>query len=230
MNGDQPPSGIRLGSIGGTSIHVEVSFLILIGLFVVLDIDRNVPIERALLWIPVLLVSVLFHEIGHAALIGLFGFGRSAIVLGGFGGVTVNQRRAVPWKEIVISLAGPGFSLLLSVLLALAFAGIPLLRRDPMLAALIPLMIQANQIWAIFNLVPIYPLDGGQALQNLARFFTDVRRAVAVSIFSSIAIGIVVLALALFARWFFLAILAAMLLMQNYQRWQLWRGWKKPEE
>jgi Zn-dependent protease len=226
VNGDQPTSGVRLGSIGGTSIHVEISFLILIGLFVILDIERQIPIERALLWIPVLLISVLFHEIGHAALIGLFGFGRSTIVLGGFGGVTVNQRRSVPWKEIVISLAGPGFSLLLAFALAFASAGIPLLRRDPMLAAFIPLMIWANQVWAVFNLVPIYPLDGGQAFQNLARFFTNDRRAVAISIVSSMVLGALVLALALLGRQFFLAILAAMLLMQNYQRWQLWRGWK----
>jgi stage IV sporulation protein FB len=225
VNGERT-SGLRLGSIFGTTIHVEISFLILIGLFVILDLDRQVPIERALLWIPVLLISVLFHEIGHAALIALFGFGRSSIILGGFGGVTINERRSVPWKEIVISLAGPGFSLLLSVILAIAFSAIPFLRADPMLAVLIPLMIWANRVWAVFNLVPIFPLDGGQALQNLARFFMTDRRAVAVSIVSSIALGILVLVLALVSRWFFLAIIAAMLLMQNYQRLQLWRGWK----
>jgi Zn-dependent protease len=226
VNGTQPTSGIRLGSIAGTTLHVEVSFLILVGLFVLLDIERRVPIERALLWIPILLLSVLIHEIGHAAMIAVFGFGRSTIVLGGFGGVTINQRRSVPWKEILISLAGPGFSLLLALLLALAFSTVPFLRSDPMFAVLIPLMIWANQVWAVFNLVPIYPLDGGQAFQNLARFFTTDHRAVAISIFSSMAIGAVVLVLALFTRSFLLAILAAMLLMQNYQRWQVWRGWR----
>lgn len=217
---------MRLGSIGGTSIHVEISFLILAGLFVILDIERGLPIERALLWIPILLLSVLVHEIGHAATIAMFGFGRSAIVLGGFGGVTINQRRSVPWKEIVISLAGPGFSLLLAFLLVFGVRTFPALVRDPMLAAFIPLMIWANQVWAVFNLVPIFPLDGGQALQNLVRFFTTDRRAVAVSIVSSIVLGVLVLVLALVSRWFFLAILAAMLLMQNYNRWQLWRGWR----
>ena len=226
MNGDRAPaSGIRLGSILGTTIHVEISFLILIGLFVILDLDRGLPIQRALLWIPILLISVLFHEIGHAALIGLFGFGRSTIVLGGFGGVTINERRSIPWKEIVISLAGPGFSLLLAFALTWIFLGIPRLASDPMLAALIPLMIWANKIWAVFNLVPIYPLDGGQALQNLLRYVTTDRRAVGASIVTSMVIGALVLAGALFARSFFLAILAAMLLMQNYQRWRLWRGW-----
>ncbi|HEU5162316.1 MAG TPA: site-2 protease family protein, partial [Thermoanaerobaculia bacterium] len=205
--------------------HVETTFLILMGLFVILDLDQGLPIQRALIWITILLISVLFHEIGHAASIGLFGFGRSTIVLGGFGGVTINERRSVPWKEIVISLAGPGFSLLLAFALTWIFLSFPRLAQDPMLAALIPLMIWANKVWAIFNLVPIYPLDGGQALQNLVRYMTTDRRAVGVSIVSSLIIGALVLATALFTRSFFLAILAAMLLMQNYQRWRLWRGW-----
>ncbi|HVR42264.1 MAG TPA: M50 family metallopeptidase [Thermoanaerobaculia bacterium] len=225
---DDRSSGFRLGSIAGTSIHIEVTFLILMGLFVILDVERGLPIQRALLWIPILLISVLFHELGHAALIALFGFGRSTIVLGGFGGVTINRRQTTPWKEIVISLAGPTFSLLLAILLIVAWRSVPFLRGDPMLAAMIPLMVLANQVWAVFNLVPIYPLDGGQALQNLARFFTRERTAAFLSIWISIVLGAGILALALWLRQFFLAIIAAMLAMQNFQRWQIWRGWKDP--
>ncbi|MGH9457176.1 MAG: M50 family metallopeptidase [Thermoanaerobaculia bacterium] len=218
------PSGFRLGSIAGTAIYVEVSFLILMGLFVILDIERGIPMHRALLWIPILLLSVLFHELGHAALIASFGFGASTIVLGGFGGVTVNRRQTVPWKEIVISLAGPAFSILLAILLTLLWRGVPAMHGDPMLAALIPLTVLANGVWAVFNLVPIFPLDGGQALHNLGRFFLAERKAALVSIGVSMVVGGAVLVFALFQAWFFLAIVAAMLLMQNFQRWQAWRS------
>ncbi|HUP63724.1 MAG TPA: M50 family metallopeptidase [Thermoanaerobaculia bacterium] len=224
MNEETTPSrGIRLGSLRGTSIHLEISFLILMGLFVILDIERGVPIQEALLWIPILLISVLFHELGHAGLIGLFGFGRSLIVLGGFGGVTINARRSQPWKEIVISLAGPAFSLLLAWLLAAAWGAVPAMRADPMLAVLIPRMIWANRVWAVFNLVPIYPLDGGQALYNLMRSFTADRTAAVISIWLSMILGIALLAVALLSRQFFVAIIAAMLGMQNFQRWEAWR-------
>lgn len=217
-------SGFRLGSIGGTPIVMEVSFFILMGLFVILDLERGMPMERALLWIPILLISVLFHELGHAALIALFGFGSSVIFLGGFGGVTINRRRSVPWKEIVISLAGPASSVLLAVILALLWRRIEFLRTDPMMAALIPTMVWANGVWAVFNLVPIYPLDGGQALQNLGRFFLPERRAAFVSIWISMILAAVVIVLALLRTSLFLVIIAAMLLMQNFQRWKAWRS------
>lgn len=221
--GDHAPSGLRLGSVFGTSIFVEATFLILMALFVILDIERGQPLQNALLWVPILLISVLFHEIGHAALIGLFGYGRSVIVLGGFGGVTVNRRMTIPWKEIVISLAGPAFSVLLSLILIGASRAVPFVRADPMLQVLVPQMIFVNIIWAIFNLVPIYPLDGGQALQNLMRTFISERRSAFLSIWISLLIGAAVVLLSLWGRQFFVAIVAVMLTMQNYQRWQLYR-------
>lgn len=228
MNGARRGSGLRLGSIAGTEIFVEVSFLILIGLFVVLSMESGSPIQLALLWIPILLVSVLFHEAGHAVLIGLFGFGSSTIILGGFGGVTINERRSAPWKEIVISLSGPGFSLLLSWIFAVGWRTVPLFQTDPMLAAFVPLMVWANRVWAIFNLVPLYPLDGGQALQNGLRYVVSERRAVFVSIWLSIVLGVILLVLGIFSRQYFLAIIAAMLGMQNWQRWGIYRGFRQP--
>lgn len=228
MNGTRQSSGLRLGSIAGTEIFIEISFLILVGLFVVLALEGGSPLPIALLWIPVLLISVLFHEVGHATLIGIFGFGGSTIVLGGFGGVTINQRRSQPWKEIVISISGPGFSVLLALLFATAWNTVPLFQTDPMLAALVPLMVRANIFWAIFNLVPLYPLDGGQALQNLLRYVVSERRALFVSIWLSIGLGVILLVLGLFSGQFFLAIIAAMLSMQNWQRWRIYRGFQQP--
>src|SRR5687768_3398086 len=68
---------LHLGSIGKTSIDVDFSFFILITLFVILGYDESKGIEYALIWIPILFVSVLFHEFAHAAAIALFGFGAS---------------------------------------------------------------------------------------------------------------------------------------------------------
>ena len=47
------------------------------------------------------------HELAHAGTIGAFGFGPSRIILAGLGGVTFNERRAKPWQDLLISLAGP---------------------------------------------------------------------------------------------------------------------------
>ena len=213
--------GIHLGSVAGTSIQVEVSFLILMGLFVLMDLQSHVPLERALLWIPVLFVSILLHELGHAAIIGLLGFGASRISLAGFGGFTLNARHARPWQDILISLAGPVTSALIALAASIVLATVPLASHDPMLRQFFPLLQWANIAWAIFNLVPIHPLDGGQALRNLARMFTGERRAVTLSVWISMILGAVAVVIGVFTRDYFLVIIAALLTMQNYQEWHV---------
>src|SRR5688572_27618678 len=96
------PRGLRLGSIAGTPIYLDPSFFLLVGIFILIDMERGKPLLEALLWIPTILVSVLFHELGHSLTIKAFRFGPSVIILGGFGGVTINARRSRPWKEILI--------------------------------------------------------------------------------------------------------------------------------
>src|SRR5450755_358043 len=80
------PRMIHLGSIRGTTLGVDFSFLILVGLWVASYYDPAAGIQHALLWIPVLFLSVLIHELAHALMIGAFGYGPSEIVLGGIGG------------------------------------------------------------------------------------------------------------------------------------------------
>src|SRR5690349_12631214 len=133
--------GLRLGSIGGTSLHVDFSFFILSVLFVMSSLQDGEPIQVALLWIPTLLISVIIHELGHAGMIALLGFGRSVIVLGNFGGVTMNARKARPWQNLLIALAGPIAGALFGVVLYLIAARAPIVRRDAMLSAWVPMMM-----------------------------------------------------------------------------------------
>src|SRR5436305_7208842 len=109
---------IHLGTIFGTTIALDFSFLILIAFFVLSSADAY-GMPGALLWVPVILVSILFHEFAHAAMIGILGHGSSEIVLEGIGGVTINQRQSRPWQDMLISAAGPAASFLLAWLVFL---------------------------------------------------------------------------------------------------------------
>ncbi len=217
------PSGIRLGSMRGTTIHVEISFFILIALFVILDLERRVPIERALLWAPVIFFSVLLHEIGHAATIGALGFGPSQISLAGLGGLTRNARRSRPWQDILISVAGPMSSFAIAGVAYFFRQSVPFLQSDPMFAALLPMLILANVIWGFFNLLPIFPLDGGQALRNFARIITRERTALLISVWISMLVGGLLVVWGVRSGQFFVAILAAVLTFQNFKQWQVVR-------
>src|SRR5258708_17524611 len=97
---------LRIGTLGGTTVDVDFSFLILCALFVLRDFDSQQP-ERAILWVPVILVSLLAHELAHAGTIGLLGLGSSDIILHGVGGVTVTTREALPWQDLLRILAVP---------------------------------------------------------------------------------------------------------------------------
>lgn len=70
-----------------------------------------------------------------------------------------------PKRDIAtIALAGPASNLILATILALAlnFLTLPLL-----LSSLFVILIQLNVMLAIFNLVPIFPLDGEKILKGL---------------------------------------------------------------
>lgn len=129
-----------------------------------------------IMWVAVVLVSVLVHELGHALALKAFGQS-SAIVLHGFGGLTFSQRNLDRSRSIVVTLAGP--------FAALALLGIPalLLRdseygldlaldygMDDQVFGVWPVIVFAAYVniwWSIANLLPIRPLDGGNVLTEL---------------------------------------------------------------
>lgn len=227
MNDDDlrpEPSGFRLGSIFGTTIHLEVSFLILVGLFVLLSMESGAPVQEALLWLPIAFISVLVHELGHAAVLGMLGFGPSQIALAGLGGHTFNPRRAKAWQDLLVSLAGPITSFLLFYAALAIYQSSTFAQNDPMLRAFLPFLARINLIWGFFNLLPIIPLDGGQALRNFFRFFLADRTAIYLSSIVSVGLGALLIAWAIWSRQFFIAILGGMLTLQNFRTLQAVRS------
>ena len=221
---------IHLGSILGTSIDLDFSFLFLLVLWVWSDVQGPGGMKYALLWVPVIVISVLFHELAHAATIGAFGFGPSHILLQGIGGVTINERRAKPWQDLIISFAGPASSFVLAFLFRLAFAAIPRMQQDPFFAALLPLLVSANILWGIFNLLPVAPLDGYAMLRHFLRLFASERTSFLVSIWVSMIVGALLTILSLIARQPWVAILLAWFVWMSYQQWQFFRSYKRPED
>ena len=164
-----------------------------------------------LLWVAISFASILVHEIGHALAFKRYGI-PSRIVLYHFGGLAIPEsafyQRLSPKQQIVISAAGPGIQLCVAALLiGLLVMGnyyIPtddlLLRfvkplsgsRDMPYAARYAVWITlfVNVYWAVLNLVPVWPLDGGKISQELFTMF-QVRNAIRNSLILSIAACVV---------------------------------------
>jgi Zn-dependent protease len=217
---------LHLGSIGKTPIDVDFSFFMLLGLFVVLNYDESRGIEYALIWIPILFLSVLIHEMAHAAAIALLGFGASHIVLGGMGGYTANEsrRKARPWQGVVISVAGPAASFVLMVIAGLLWRGTTIGHTDKFLTVFLPLFALANAWWGAFNLIPVPPLDGGHATRDFFRMFLDERKAFIIAIWIAIVVGAGVCIYGLLNRQLFLTIYIGWF---SYMAWQQWRYFRE---
>lgn len=132
--------------------------------------------EYLLVWMGCVFVSILCHELGHIFMGRLFG-SDGHIVLYSFGGLAVGSTSLRSrWQRIMVCLAGPGAQLvLLAVIWALTssqdFSDMPMsllnIRPMPPLAAeAVWDLIQINLFWAILNLAPIVPLDGGQVSRD----------------------------------------------------------------
>jgi Zn-dependent protease len=209
---------ISLGSIRGTTLEIDISFFFLVAFFVILNYDPALGVHYALLWILIIFISVLVHELAHAATIGMFGYGPSRVILGGMGGVTINARVAKPWHDMLISVAGPlsSFGLMFAMI---AFYGTGIPERDAMLRPLVAYLALMNKWWGWFNLLPVPPLDGGHFVRHLLRTFLPERTAF------TIAIWIAMIGGGAAALWFalqrevFIAVLIGWFTFMAFQQW-----------
>jgi Zn-dependent protease len=151
-------------------------------------------VEYLLLWIACVFVSILLHELGHVLVGRLFGaYGH--IVLYGFGGLAIgssalNKR----WQRIAVYLAGPGIQLALYGLLLLAEPHLFDLVDNPTwnkwTFLTLYMLMEINLFWPILNLLPIYPLDGGQTSREVCQAISP-RHGTRVSLQISIAFAAV---------------------------------------
>ena len=160
---DRSPSGWRLFTLAGIPFTVAPTFLLFIGIILISEIQGHMPIEQAGMIGFVIFFSLLAHEAGHALTARLFGYRDISVTLVMFGGATTHPS-ATRGHNLLITLAGP------AVTVAIVIACLLLVRLHPPFMDLrasqflVANSVFLNLCWAIFNLLPIYPLDGGQAL------------------------------------------------------------------
>ncbi|MBE2248464.1 MAG: peptidase M50 [Myxococcus sp.] len=116
-----------------------------------------------LIWGLIISVSVLVHELGHALSARAFGYSPSVQLMGLGGRTMPNAPDELPWhREVLLTLAGPAAGLGLGVLAGGALLGLEAVGPLPVVVGyVLKGTFVANLFWALVNLVPVAPLDGG---------------------------------------------------------------------
>ena len=109
-----------------------------------------------------LIACLVFHEYGHVRAMKYFGMKTKGIYLIPFmGGLALGDDKInTRWQDVVISIMGPTFGLLMSLLSILAYW----LTGEIFFAGLATF----NALLNLFNLLPILPLDGGHILKSIS--------------------------------------------------------------
>lgn len=194
-------------------VYINPTFWIFIFLYSSYFIDFS--IMHSVIAGVVVIMSLLVHEYGHALTARFFGANPS-ITLEAFGGHASYQGdRLTPKQHFIVTLNGP---LLQSSLILISY----LLLKDSFFQNefvnfFLLVTFRLNILWCLLNLLPIYPLDGGQ----MASYFLH-KKLGAHGYRASIILGVICAAVAvpyLYIQGYqFFSIFVAFLGFQNFQR------------
>jgi Zn-dependent protease len=122
------------------------------------------------LWVGCVFTSILLHELGHVWMGQAFG-SRGHIVLFSFGGLAIGSKDVRRrWQRVAVSFAGPGIQLVLYGVLWFAASYLlpaEFLAENRPVRRAIGMLLFINLFWPILNLLPIWPLDGGQITREV---------------------------------------------------------------
>jgi Zn-dependent protease len=211
---------IRLFRFAGIEVYLHFSWFLVAAIYISGYIRRyESPIWGVLEYLSVFVI-VLIHEFGHALACRQVGGVANRIVLWPLGGIAfVNPpRRAGAYLWSIA--AGPLVNVILLPVLGLfsllAQASLP----GSDVAVFFRNLNFLNAVLLAFNLLPVFPLDGGQIVRGLLWFpFGEVRSlqiASAIGLVGGVILGIV----GLMAGSIWWAILAFFLFSRAWYGWQ----------
>lgn len=184
---------------------------------VLLGIRGSPQLTDLLSWVTAVFIAILVHELGHATVMRAYGFS-PWITLYGFGGLasyspaqSYGSKGTGTFGQILISAAGPGAGFLLaaSLLVLIAITG-HRVNFDP--GGSFGFQIGIEQVgsklftdflfdvlfvcifWGIINLLPVYPLDGGQIAREILLKVNPrdgIRLSLMLSVFTAAALAVI---------------------------------------
>ncbi len=195
---DNRPRGWEILRIGGVPFYVEGSFLLflLLLLFMFGERARGGSLPQAGLLCFIVFFSLLLHEGGHALAAHLSGCRGIMVSLVMFGGYA-RHSTTTHGRSLFIALAGPFFTLLLVVFGFLMVRYVPAVHASSPATFFFGNLFMLNTFWLVLNLLPIYPMDGGQSvfygLQYFVRREAALHKVAVVSMVFCVLVGLILM-------------------------------------
>jgi len=172
----------------GIRVRVHMTFI----LFVLFELLRpGTTFWFSSQWLFILFGSVLLHEFGHCFAARRVGGSAESVLLWPLGGLATVDAPRSPWPQFVTVAGGPLVNVVLAGLAAAALRldlpESPLTDWTPLSAswgsaqAWLVLGYKVNLLLFLFNLWPMFPMDGGRFLQCALWWRLGQRRAMQVT-------------------------------------------------
>lgn len=190
-------------TVRGIPLYVSTSWFVIAALYVFVGYANNRklvdPTEAfmiAVLAAVLFFSSVLLHEVAHAVMARVLDLPVSGITLVIFGGATETKASAKgPLGEFLVAFVGPATTLVLAGVFRLGEAA-----TGGLVAETMSWLAWLSVVFAGFNALPGFPLDGGRMLLAIAWGVTGSRRtALRVAGYGGIAVGALMGAVAIWA-------------------------------
>jgi len=198
-----------VGRVRGVEIRLHISMLLIVlAAYYVYRPTTTAGVIGAIFGLVGLLVCVFLHEVGHTLMAQGLGVPVKSIIMSPLGGVTNLAHPAEkPLHALLISAAGP----LVNVVIALGlwkllsfnwllYEFVPNLDWADSVYYFVFSMAIMNAVLAVFNLLPLYPLDGGAILHSALELSVGKTNANLVSFIIGIPILLAVIGLGIYMR------------------------------
>jgi Zn-dependent protease len=215
----------------GIRVRAHASLLIFIALMVIFDAGMGFSIEARAVSMAIFTAIIVLHEFGHCFMARWLGGTADDVMLTPLGGLAMASPPHRPLPTFLTVAAGPAVNVVLCAICALLlhslgghwvslnpFHGPPMFAHWTMMLLYTWFVFICSYALLLFNLLPIFPLDGGQMLQAILWPQTGHYRSMMIATTTGM-IGSAVLGLfALYHFMFWMLILAGFLFYGCYQR------------
>lgn len=201
---------LKIFRVLGITVYLDITWFVIFVIFslILAPLWKNIIVEKnyfplayllSVILVVSLFICLLAHEFAHSIVakrLGIPVYQITLFFLGGMAHIEKNPEQAN--QEFKMAIAGPLISLIISGLFYGVYILAIILHFHPILFPFLSYLVLMNFIWAIFNLIPAFPMDGGRILRSILWYFLKNQiKATKIAVWIGTALGLLMIILSI---------------------------------